>query len=745
MKMYKRIFGVLLCLCMLLGAVSLASADEENTGGHSHKLCYGTGTACTDPNHDSHSDVSFDKKLSQGEDGTLYIGEEEWEYSNNNGYLLPAGTYYLGTNLTLNHKIRISNSSGVEVTLCLNGKTITCKEAGAAIMAPSNKVAVFTLCDCQPNGGVGKITHETGIRGTGIEIGGSSGKADRFIMYNGCITGNSTQTGAGVQLNPKTSFTMYGGRIIENRADNGAGGGVYMASEASFTMYGGTIADNYASMCGGGVNVAGASGETYKAGNFTMYGGSITGNHTAGDGGGIYSGNANLTIYGGSVTGNSAERNGGGVYASGTMIVGGDINISGNWKGDAQSSASNNNANNVYLSEYGNNGSSDGPATIAIEEPLTGTGSIGITTKTSVATTPNASVKIAAGKGTHAITDADKGHFTPDTGYCEVQKKADGALYLTHVHSGGTATCTEEATCDGCRQLYGNLDPAKHAGTLGDWKTDNTNHWKEYSCCKTKVDVTEHTYNQEVVNQIYLKTEATCKQYAVYYKSCVCGKWSTDADTFEYVSGGKNPAIHAGTPGAGWTGADGTKHWKQWSCCGAQVSGTDEAHSGTKWTVGEVTTPATCTTVGEKKCTCEVCGYTKTETIPATGHDFENSTIYRYDGDHHWKKCANCDAEDTDHKTNHTVVTDKAKPATTTETGLTEGKHCSVCGKVLVAQEVTPKLPRYYYNSTTTTTKDTTKKDNTKSPGTFDPGVGVYALTAVLSVTGMAWVGRKRH
>ena len=735
MKMYKRIFGVLLCLYMLLGAVSLASADEENTGSHSHVLCAGLDDNCADPAHSegNHgSEVTFAKELSQ-KDGKLYIGGEEWEYSNNNGYLLPAGTYYLGTDLTLDHKIRISNSSGVEVTLCLNGKTITCKEAGAAIMAPSNKVAVFTLCDCQPNGGVGKITHETGIRGTGIEIGGSSGKADRFIMYNGCITGNSTQTGAGVQLNPKTSFTMYGGRIIENRADNGAGGGVYMASEASFTMYGGTIADNYASMCGGGVNVAGASGETYKAGNFTMYGGSITGNHTAGDGGGIYSGNANLTIYGGSVTGNSAERNGGGVYASGTMTIGGNVNISGNWKGDAQSRASNNNANNVYLSTN---------STITIENDLGKNSSIGVTTATSVATTPDASVKIAAGKGTHAITDADKGHFTPDTGYCEVQKKADGALYLTHVHSGGTATCTKGATCGGCGSVYTDKDTTNHTGTLGEWKTDNTNHWKEYSCCKTKVDVTEHTYNQEAVNPIYLKTEATCKQSAVYYKSCICGAKGTD--TFE--NGGLDTTKHAGTPGTKWTGKDGTKHWKQWSCCGAQVSGTDEAHSGTKWTVGEVTTPATCTTVGEKKCTCEVCGYTKTETIPATGHDFENSTIYRYDGDHHWKKCANCDAEDTDNKTDHTVVTDEAKPATTTETGLTEGKHCDVCGKVLVAQEVTPKLtPRYYYNSTTTTTKDTTKKDNTKSPGTFDPGVGVYALTAVLSVTGMAWVGRKKH
>lgn len=186
------------------------------------------------------------------------------------------------------------------------------------------------------------------------------------------------------------------------------------------------------------------------------------------------------------------------------MIVGGDINISGNWKGDAQSSASNNNVNNVYLSEYGNNGSSDGPATIAIEEPLTGTGSIGITTKTSVATTRNASVKIAAGKGTHAITDEDKGHFTPDTGYCEVQKKDDGALYLTHVHSGGEATCTAAAKCGGCSQPYGNTNPNNHALVHHEAQapTCTAVGWEAYDTCSRCTYTTyreipaAHTYGE---------------------------------------------------------------------------------------------------------------------------------------------------------------------------------------------------------------------------------------------------------
>lgn len=39
-----------------------------------------------------------------------------------------------------------------------------------------------------------------------------------------------------------------------------------------------------------------------------------------------------------------------------------------------------------------------------------------------------------------------------------------------------------------------------------------------------------------------------------------------------------------------------------------------------------------------------------------------------------------------------------------------------------------------------------TKADETKgSPKTFDAGVGIYAVTAVLSVTGVAWTAKKRH
>lgn len=74
------------------------------------------------------------------------------------------------------------------------------------------------------------------------------------------------------------------------------------------------------------------------------------------------------------------------------------------------------------------------------------------------------------------------------------------------------------------------------------------------------------------------------------------------------------------------------------------------------WDEGVVASEPTCTENGVKTHTC-TCGESYTETIFATGH-----------------------AE----------VIDKGYDATDTENGLTDGKHCSVCGEVLVVQKVIP-------------------------------------------------------
>lgn len=52
--------------------------------------------------------------------------------------------------------------------------------------------------------------------------------------------------------------------------------------------------------------------------------------------------------------------------------------------------------------------------------------------------------------------------------------------------------------------------------------------------------------------------------------------------------------------------------------------------------------------------------------------------------------CGNTYNSDYVSANGHTEVVDCAVAATTTSTGLTEGKHCSACGTVLIAQQTTP-------------------------------------------------------
>lgn len=53
----------------------------------------------------------------------------------------------------------------------------------------------------------------------------------------------------------------------------------------------------------------------------------------------------------------------------------------------------------------------------------------------------------------------------------------------------------------------------------------------------------------------------------------------------------------------------------------------------------------------------------------------------------------------------------------------------------------TKEAAKYYYYSPADGSANAPKA----SPKTFDPGVGIYAVSVALSLTGTAWIGRKRH
>ena len=108
---------------------------------------------------------------------------------------------------------------------------------------------------------------------------------------------------------------------------------------------------------------------------------------------------------------------------------------------------------------------------------------------------------------------------------------------------------------------------------------------------------------------------------------------------------------------------------------------------------------ATCTEMGEETSMCSRCEEKQVRVeIEALGHSFgiyeETVAATCTEKGEETAQCVRCDVEDTRElpALGHTEVKDEAVEATCTQTGKTEGSHCSVCEVVLVAQETIPML-----------------------------------------------------
>ncbi len=149
-----------------------------------------------------------------------------------------------------------------------------------------------------------------------------------------------------------------------------------------------------------------------------------------------------------------------------------------------------------------------------------------------------------------------------------------------------------------------------------------------------------------------------------------CGT-KTDVTSSEQTS--SSESVHEHSWNTEWS-KDETGHWK--TCSGCNEISDKAAHT---WDDGTVAKEATCTVDGEKKYSCTVCGYEKTETIPATGHAW--SDAYYSDEDYHWHACTHegcaAESEQESHTWDEGVVT---TPATCTVDG-EKTYTCAECGR----------------------------------------------------------------
>ena len=123
-----------------------------------------------------------------------------------------------------------------------------------------------------------------------------------------------------------------------------------------------------------------------------------------------------------------------------------------------------------------------------------------------------------------------------------------------------------ECTADNCpiadasqKDGYGEHSNWGYINNTGD------THTAKCSVCGYEAQSQNHTFDQEIANDDYLYSAATCQSPAIYHKSCVCGAKGTET----FTSGTTDLTNHTGR--VEWTEKTATTHTSKYSCCGAVV------------------------------------------------------------------------------------------------------------------------------------------------------------------------------
>ena len=218
--------------------------------------------------------------------------------------------------------------------------------------------------------------------------------------------------------------------------------------------------------------------------------------------------------------------------------------------------------------------------------------------------------------------------------------------------SGGTATCTQRATCAVCGAEYG--DALGHDFTTS-WTHDDNEHWKQCSRCDAKDDVSPHTWDSGTITTAHTCTKAGEKTY-----SCTkCG-----ATKIEPI-----PATGHSWK-SDWT-SDATHHWHE--CANESCDVTDNA--GKKGYAEHSGGTATCT----EKAVCTHCGQSYGETNPVNHTGTEQWTQTTTTHEKKWNCCNTVSVPNENHEWADGVCSECGYVCLHEDTD--KNHICDICGK----------------------------------------------------------------
>ena len=243
MKIWKRLLGIALCLCMALCVIGVRGDAASGSEHNSHPICGATHTDIGDHTGtcDSITWTAWDGTDMDASEGHIQLTE---------------GNYYLPDSLTVSDTIHIRGT----VSLCLNGKKLSGNTYGLIVL---DENATLNICDCK---GGGEIELSASGDSSTITYDSQASSSNKLNLYGGTISrtgGSYISCVLKAATSSQLTFNMYGGYIHNNNEWATTAVNMHVATGTrTVSIYGGKIRNegNY------GIEMNGEGEQLYIAG-----------------------------------------------------------------------------------------------------------------------------------------------------------------------------------------------------------------------------------------------------------------------------------------------------------------------------------------------------------------------------------------------------------------------------------------------------------------------------------------------